>query len=98
MIGHYNKLVLAIIWYFKENTRDKKGLNVNIVYFSKIFGVTHQTFKPSLVYRHTRIPIYKKLSKPILSHGSESYRIARTDKRSHISRNAFPRGAEVCTA
>jgi hypothetical protein len=60
-----------------------------------MLGVTHLTFKPSLVYRHTRIPIYKKLAKPILSNDSESCRIPRTDKGRHISRNAIPGGWSV---
>jgi hypothetical protein len=56
---------------------------------STVLGFINQTFKPSLVSRHTRIRTYKTLSRPVLSYGSEAWTIRRTDERRLIS-------AEMC--
>jgi hypothetical protein len=45
-------------------------LNVKIVNFVKILGIINQVSEPSLVSRHTRISIYKALSRPALCYVS----------------------------
>jgi hypothetical protein len=51
----------------------------------KVLGIINQTFKPSLVSRHTRICIYKTLARPVLSYGSEACAIRRIDEKRLIS-------------
>jgi hypothetical protein len=43
-------------------------------------GIINQTFKPSLVQKQTRIKIYKTLSRPILTYGSEAWTICKSDR------------------
>jgi hypothetical protein len=67
----------------------EKDLNIKAANFVKVLGIINQVFKPSLVSRHTRIHIYKKLARPVLSYGSEAWTIRITDEKRLIS-------AEMC--
>jgi hypothetical protein len=64
-------------------------LNIKAANFVIVLGIINQTFKTSLVSRHTRIHIYKTLARPVLPYGSEAWTIRRTDERRLIS-------AEMC--
>jgi hypothetical protein len=68
----------------------EKDLNIKAANFVKVLEIVNQIFKPSLVSRHTRIRIYKTLARPVLSYGSETWTIRRTDDRRLIS-------AEMCS-
>jgi hypothetical protein len=59
-------------------------LNTKVANFVKVLGIINQIFKPSLVSRQTIIRIYKTLTRPVLSYGSEAWTI-RTDERRLIS-------------
>jgi hypothetical protein len=56
-------------------------LNVEIVNFVKVLGVKNVVSKPSLFSRHTRISIYKTLSRPTVCYVSELWTII-TDENS----------------
>jgi hypothetical protein len=43
-------------------------------------GIINQIFKPSLVQKHTRIKVCKALARPILTYGSESWTICKSDR------------------
>jgi chromosome condensin MukBEF complex kleisin-like MukF subunit len=49
-------------------------------------GIINQIIKPSLVQKHTLINIYKTLARPILTYGSESWIICKSD-RARITAN-----------
>jgi hypothetical protein len=49
----------------------EKDFNIKAANFVKVLGIINQIFKPSLVSRHTRIRIYKKLARPVLSYGKK---------------------------
>jgi hypothetical protein len=42
-------------------------------------GIINEIFKPSLVQKHARIKIYKTLTRPILTYGSEAWTICKSD-------------------
>jgi hypothetical protein len=63
----------------------EKDLNIKDANFFKVLGIINQIFKPSLVSRHTRVCIFKKLATPVLSYGSEAWTIRRTDEKRLIS-------------
>jgi hypothetical protein len=63
----------------------EKDLNIKAPNFVKVLGIINRIFKPSLVFKHTRIRIYKTLARTVLSYGSEAWTIRRTDERILIS-------------
>jgi hypothetical protein len=63
----------------------EKGLNIKAANVVRVLGIINQIFKPSLVSRHTRIRFYQTLARPVLSYGSETWAIRRTDERRLIS-------------
>jgi hypothetical protein len=55
----------------------EKDLNMKTTSFVKVVTVVNQIFKPPLVFRHTRIQIYKIPARETLSYGSEEQIIIR---------------------
>ncbi|KAJ4426951.1 hypothetical protein ANN_26750 [Periplaneta americana] len=49
-------------------------------------GIINNIMKPSLVQRHTRIPLYKTLPRPVLCYGSEAWTLREKDE-SRITAN-----------
>jgi hypothetical protein len=63
----------------------EKYLNIKAANLVKVLRIINQMFKPSLVSRHTRIHIYRTLARLVLSYGSKTWTIRRTDDRRLIS-------------
>jgi hypothetical protein len=56
--------------------------------FVKTIGVVNQVFKPSVVQQHTRLNIYRTLSRPVLIYGSEAWTIrTAAENKTASSRN-----------
>jgi hypothetical protein len=53
----------------------EKVLNIKVTNFITIAGTINQTFKSSLVSRHTRIRTYKTLARPTLPYRTEAWKI-----------------------
>jgi hypothetical protein len=64
----------------------EKDLNIKAANSVKVLGITYKpNFQAVASCRHTRIRIYKTLARPVLSYGSKTWTIRRTDEIRLIS-------------
>jgi hypothetical protein len=78
-------VILRLILKKYISYEGEKDLDIKAANFVRVLGIINQIFKPSLVSSHTRIRVYKTLARPVLSYGSETWTVRRTDERRLIS-------------
>jgi hypothetical protein len=54
-------------------------ISTKILNYNGVMGIINQIFKSTLVQKHTRIKIYKTLSRSILTYGSEAWTVCKSD-------------------
>jgi hypothetical protein len=59
----------------------EKDMEVKISKFVKATDVINSVFKPSLVQKQTELQVYKTLTRPVLSYGSDAWKIKKADKK-----------------
>jgi hypothetical protein len=66
--------------YLGYNIYEKDAdISTKILNYNRVMGIINQIFKSTLVHKHTRIKIYKTLSRPILTYGSEAWTVCKSD-------------------
>jgi hypothetical protein len=61
-------------------------ISTKILHYNRAMGIINQIFKPCLVQKHTRIKVYKTLARPIVTYGSETWTICKSDRTRIIAK------------
>ncbi|KAJ4430310.1 hypothetical protein ANN_22523 [Periplaneta americana] len=80
----YNKPVEQVSCFkylgYHLSYEQEKDISTKLNYFNYATDIINNIFRPSLVQNHTRIKVYKILTRPVLIYGSEASTIRKCDE------------------